>query len=309
MVYLSLRYSNRRSPERDQRNPSGTPPFRENQPDRQQAGPFGSGLTDEKGTSHRLPWSVRFAPVSWLNSQVVVNLLSPLSCSSESPFALRGAHPMPPYPVARGNRDPDRTSARVVYGHTTGAPAPQPPGVGTRSQAVPRTLRTTKTLALALAACSVFSPSYACQAQRGDPMVGGRSILTWRSLLRDGSRLAQLESFQALALIGPSAEDALPELLFAAGNNDRAVRVAAIGAIGEIGPKAASAAPDLAKMLIGSSGDSVVSQQLERALAKIGEAAVPELLKLLENLSREIRLLGIDAIGRTGSAAASAVPR
>jgi HEAT repeat protein len=113
---------------------------------------------------------------------------------------------------------------------------------------------------------------------------------------------------EAIGGIGPDAEAAVPSLVKLLGTwvNDGGVTNSAIAeALGRIGP---AAVPAIIQCLRDGKGDGMAAL----ALGMIGppaRAAVPELIKLLDNEYMPARIDAAWALGRIGPAAAEAVPR
>lgn len=118
-----------------------------------------------------------------------------------------------------------------------------------------------------------------------------------------------LEEEKAPAEKKPLPEEPVPALLtllddHASGEIGKfRVSHEALGALGRMGPAAAEAAPVLASRL---TGDDQKDEDLYRALSGIGKAAVPALLKLIEQSEGGPRNAAIEALGRIGPDAVEA---
>ena len=149
----------------------------------------------------------------------------------------------------------------------------------------------------------------ACGQLQPDVFLGGKPKRMWLSLLGHVEPSARLRSCEALGLLGPRADDAVPQLIVLAEKDpSAAVRAAAILAIGEIGPKAESAKSILLLRLLDPGAIGPSARPLEEALAGIGKAAVPDLMKHLEGPSKSTRIRCIETLGLIGPDAGPAVP-
>jgi hypothetical protein len=81
-------------------------------------------------------------------------------------------------------------------------------------------------------------------------------------------------------------------------------RVAAVRAVAELGERAKDAAPTLAGLL----SDTDCQKDAANALGRIGKAAVPHLLKVLEGKDAVARMWAVRALDRIGPDAQEAVP-
>jgi HEAT repeat protein len=162
--------------------------------------------------------------------------------------------------------------------------------------------------------------------------VQGKSVLSW-ALELDGPRpAAPAEEFfsrasedivpclvraletkdpflrKPLKIIAPQLSDETKRRHFSFLNNDEAhrLRSGAARALELMGPKARAALPALAKAL--RDDDANISMRASFALARIGEAAVPQLMRGLEARPFHTRLLSINALSRIGAGAHQAIP-
>lgn len=118
---------------------------------------------------------------------------------------------------------------------------------------------------------------------------------------------------EKLGKLGPEAGEAVPALLQAAADIDGTVRKAAIEALNAIDPswwtsaRAVETAPALV-LLLGNRSEAI-EQAAFSLLCKMGSLAVPALVAALRDKDKESRQVSAARIlGRTGSAAATAVP-
>ena len=125
-------------------------------------------------------------------------------------------------------------------------------------------------------------------------------------MLGDEHREARRAAATGLGDIGQADKPVLKALIATLGKDpDGAVRVDAAGALGQLGPKANSAVPALLLAL----KDGYVQHHAAEALGKIGRSAVKPLIDLAaRGDSDKARLGGIQALGKLGALAKSAVP-
>src|SRR5262245_5919482 len=107
------------------------------------------------------------------------------------------------------------------------------------------------------------------------------------------------------ASAGPSAETAA--LIKALKDENRLVRLRAMRDLGNQGAAARDAAPTLGLLLRADTEPEVLTQAA-RALAQIGPAGVPELLKALRDPELRVRYQAAGALGIIGPDAREAVP-
>lgn len=110
----------------------------------------------------------------------------------------------------------------------------------------------------------------------------------------------------ALALIGPAAAPAIPALMRAAGDADELVRGKTLAALGAMRQHAEPALPLLLEALAVDES-AAVRDAAGEALAAIGPAALPFLLKFLEEADAELRGRAASTLGRMGRQAVAAI--
>ena len=135
----------------------------------------------------------------------------------------------------------------------------------------------------------------------------------WIKALRHGSSRERAEAALALSYFGPDARKAVPDLVLLL-RDERLARVA-VNALGRIGPDAAQAVPHLIERFVkqgclhytgmGSIGFNPGARDV---LVRIGAAAVPALLDVLNGPDRDMRVCAAEALGGIGPAARAAVP-
>jgi len=108
----------------------------------------------------------------------------------------------------------------------------------------------------------------------------------------------------ALGRIGPEAREAVPALVKVMKGRCARSRSNGAWALGKIGPDAAPAVDDLA----GSLGDRGAGRHACKALAAVGEKAVPKLTAIVDSGRARSLDLAIRALGNIGKKAESAVP-
>ena len=118
-----------------------------------------------------------------------------------------------------------------------------------------------------------------------------------------------------LRKLGRGAMPAVPVLAEAL--SDAAIAPQAAETLGNIGPEAEAAIPALVAAIerergkasgIGSGGPSTFSWRCGLALAQIGPASIPELIKLLAHEDRHVRMTAANALKEIGPRAKDAVP-
>jgi HEAT repeat protein len=143
--------------------------------------------------------------------------------------------------------------------------------------------------------------------QPSEISVGGKPRAFWIASLNSEDKKIRRQSGEALGLMGPSANEAVPKLIIAAGDVDEQVRSSAVTALGEIGRGAEAAVPMLVRRLLETqSGTEIDSAQF--ALVGIGRTAVPELVNRLLHDDKANKFRLVETLGRFGSDAESAVP-
>src|SRR5882762_4307526 len=101
----------------------------------------------------------------------------------------------------------------------------------------------------------------------------------------------------------PGEVDALRKELTSTDDN---ARYKALVRLQDLGPRAAAAAPDLAKLFAAKSEDVRLNAAL--ALGKIGKAAVPELKGPLASNDEDVRYYALSAVGWIGPDAKELAP-
>jgi HEAT repeat protein len=114
--------------------------------------------------------------------------------------------------------------------------------------------------------------------------------------LQDPSARVRRASLQALAGVGPDARDAVPAVQKMLQDSDREVRLGALDVLGSVGPDARGATGAIVNAL----SDPDLRRAALATLKKIGpiasRAAVPTLVGILSNLTKEERLLAFDTL-------------
>jgi HEAT repeat protein len=143
----------------------------------------------------------------------------------------------------------------------------------------------------------------------GVPQVSGLAVPQLPAPAAAVPRVAapQLANVSAPAVVIAAPPGPEPEVLAALAASKQSVRSRAARELGERGTAAKAAVPALA---VAWFTDSCTDVQVEavRALARIGPASVPELLKGMAHESRTVRLQAIQALTRLGPDAKPAVP-
>ncbi|MBN1672353.1 MAG: HEAT repeat domain-containing protein [Kiritimatiellae bacterium] len=156
-----------------------------------------------------------------------------------------------------------------------------------------------------LAAESQRERSAAAKALGGIP--GERAaVQALTGALKDSNLAVRSDACRALGNHGAEAASAVPALreLLTAGSS-KTDRTRAAETLALIGPAASAAVPDL----ITATADSKTDQRAPvNALAMIGEPAIPELVKALAHSDRRIRRQAAVALGKMGPKAQAAVP-
>src|SRR5262249_10465665 len=106
-------------------------------------------------------------------------------------------------------------------------------------------------------------------------------------------------------LKGAPAAIVLPPLITALRHPDESIRACAAHHLGELGPEAEPALPALAEALDAAEGKDL---GLYRALARIGDPAVPVLVKAGRAATPRARLAAVIALGEAAPRAPAAVP-
>jgi HEAT repeat protein len=133
--------------------------------------------------------------------------------------------------------------------------------------------------------------------------------------LGSSDRELRREAAYQLSVMNPGAKSALPALIRALDDLDRQVWAFAVTAIARLGPDAAPAIPKLIAGIDSRTAPGVrprdKAQTIQRsayALARIGDAAKPELLKALKGDDTGLRIGAAKAFAIIGSSAVEAVP-
>jgi HEAT repeat protein len=113
----------------------------------------------------------------------------------------------------------------------------------------------------------------------------------------------KLAALAQIAKIGPGAEPIIPDLVKAMRDPDRAVCTKAAETIGSVGQSAKGAITALIENL----KEPKMKDCCQRALERIGKAAVPSLTDAMSNRNVAIRIGAAEALGNIGSDARSAM--
>jgi HEAT repeat protein len=190
-------------------------------------------------------------------------------------------------------------------------------------------------------AIGVVSLGKNSDAQEKEPVYEGKTVAQWIELLKSRNADQRDKAAHALTTFGPQAKAAVPALAEALKDSETYVRQRAAFALGQIGPGAASALPALADVLrndkqelvrvtaayaMGRIGlqakfvpdlleacKGVAGENARAALRQIGpgpdgKAAVPALIKALEDEKWWVRAIAAECLGRVGPEAGAAVP-
>lgn len=139
--------------------------------------------------------------------------------------------------------------------------------------------------------------------------------------IRTGFGGVRIAAIEALAGLGASAREALPDLVAVLIDGDKDVRNAGVKALKKIDPKwfgrqeAKKAAPDLLKALVDS--DKSVQATAAKVLEKVqpdwpvqdhARDAIPHFAAALDHGLETVRIAGAETLGRIGPAAKEATP-
>lgn len=102
---------------------------------------------------------------------------------------------------------------------------------------------------------------------------------------------------EALGLLGPTSQAALPAMIRALESDWPVLRRSAASAIGEIGPRAELAIEPLLSLILFDTDDDPREAAAD-ALAKIGSPALPALTAMLEDEETFVRLMAVRALSR-----------
>ncbi|HEX9187394.1 MAG TPA: protein kinase [Vicinamibacteria bacterium] len=125
------------------------------------------------------------------------------------------------------------------------------------------------------------------------------------AVLHGTDAVARRRAVLTLAEIGPRSPTAVRALADALRDADDRVRFMAAAALGRIGPAAESAVPALLAAL----DDEAASTEAAESLVKIGKAAVPALLEVMQSGPESTRWHAATALTRIGAAGAPSRPR
>jgi HEAT repeat protein len=157
-------------------------------------------------------------------------------------------------------------------------------------------------LGLVFVACQT---SFAAPMGDDEPSYHGKTLKQWTELSRDDDAKVRLRAVVHLGL-GPFNKAAVPALRKALRDENRTVRLAAIGALGEIGSEAREAADDLGVRL--KEEDPEAGMKICAALANLGPPVTPVLLEALKDDNREVQRAAVNALGEIGPDAKEAIP-
>jgi HEAT repeat protein len=133
---------------------------------------------------------------------------------------------------------------------------------------------------------------------------GNAAVPALAALLNDEDESLRYHAIWALGLIGPKARRTIPAVLRALEDADEEVRCKVVFALPRLGTEADEAVPALIKRFRDSDAD--VGEMASKAAAQFGEAAVPHLVKALEDPESAWR--AVEALGGIGPDAHSAIP-
>ncbi len=117
----------------------------------------------------------------------------------------------------------------------------------------------------------------------------------------------RLAAAVALGSIGPDAREAVPDLTRALTDADSRVRGEAAASLGAIGPDSGPAVPALAHLAVAEADDQIADLAAE-ALGSIGPRAVPALVTMLRTGRATVRVRALTALEKVGPKAAAAIP-
>ena len=143
--------------------------------------------------------------------------------------------------------------------------------------------------------------------------IGEPAVVPLQKVLQPTTAPALLErAAAALALIGPAAALAVPELTKLLSHREERVVMQSVRTLGSIGPQAKSAVPELLKLLTSAKESRRLQLHVVTTLGEMGPdsaAAVPQLIQLLSHDDEAIRRVAAKSLGFIGPAAKSAVPK
>lgn len=129
--------------------------------------------------------------------------------------------------------------------------------------------------------------------------------------LKSGDKAERREASYRLSQLGADAKAAVPDLIKALDDSEDQVWFNSITALARIGPGATEAIPALMRQLERSNSGRYREQVWYRssfALGSVGRAALPELIKALENERPHVRSGAAKAISWIGADATEAIP-
>jgi HEAT repeat protein len=193
-------------------------------------------------------------------------------------------------------------------------------------------------------AIGILSLGKKSDAQEKEPVHDGKTVSQWIELLKSRDSYQRRQAADALLALGPQAKAAVPALALALKDADRTVRELAALALRRLGPHAKGVVPALVEVLRQDKDEFVrwkaafalrhvgleakivpdlleackdvlgnVRWEAQGALRQIGpgpegKAAVPALIKALEDEKWPVRAMAAECLGRVGPEAGAAVP-
>ncbi|HZT79995.1 MAG TPA: HEAT repeat domain-containing protein [Gemmataceae bacterium] len=138
--------------------------------------------------------------------------------------------------------------------------------------------------------------------------IGPVCLPVLRAALKDDREAVRYWSACALGLMGPDAEEAVPDLLVRLKEDRRAsVRSMAASALAEVAA-AGKARNDAAAALVAALKDPAVRPTAAHSLPQLGQAAVLKLIDGLRDKDADARLRALFVLGLMGTEARAAVP-
>ena len=131
------------------------------------------------------------------------------------------------------------------------------------------------------------------------PAAAEQTVPAARQMLRTGDAVARRAAGEALGQLGPTAIQAIPDLIAAVGDANLGVRMQCMQTLSGFGAAADSAVPAIAKSL----RDPLATGAACVALGKIGVAAIEPLAAALDDPAPEVRQAAAEALGAIGSSA------
>jgi HEAT repeat protein len=150
------------------------------------------------------------------------------------------------------------------------------------------------------------------QAAKAVGSIGSSAKAAVPALLQaveDQEARVRLAAIQSLGRIGPDAKDAAPALIqvYQQGNEAEDIRKAAVAALGNMGPAAQDAVGVMIKTLA-EDESLALSGHVQMAVMRLGPAAVPDLIELLQDQDPDVRAHAAVALNWVGPGARDAVP-